>query len=69
PVWTSIAQTISRTVHGWQPPACLGGIYYAPVCFGFSQFLATKSCCGLPNTHFSASFYKIRWGKNHPKST
>jgi hypothetical protein len=23
---------------------------YVPVCFGFSQLLATKSCCGLPNT-------------------
>jgi hypothetical protein len=22
----------------------------APVCFSFSQLLATKSCCGLPNT-------------------
>jgi hypothetical protein len=21
-----------------------------PVCFGFWQLLATKSCCGLPNT-------------------
>jgi hypothetical protein len=24
----------------------------APVCFGFSQLLATKSCCGLPNIQF-----------------
>jgi hypothetical protein len=23
-----------------------------PVCFGFWQFLATKSCCGLPNAQF-----------------
>jgi hypothetical protein len=23
---------------------------HGPVCFGFWQLLATKSCCGLPNT-------------------
>jgi hypothetical protein len=22
---------------------------HTPVCFGFWQLLATKSCCGLPN--------------------
>jgi hypothetical protein len=29
------------------------GSYYreeGPICFGFWQLLATKSCCGLPNT-------------------
>jgi hypothetical protein len=27
-----------------------GVLYSAAVCFGFSQLLATKNCCGLLNT-------------------
>jgi hypothetical protein len=36
----------------------------APVCFGFSQLLATKSYCGLLNTQlFSHAFIKFVWVK------
>jgi hypothetical protein len=32
----------------WYHEIQTGGL--APVCFGFSQLLATKNGCGLPNT-------------------
>jgi hypothetical protein len=31
------------------PDGGLSLLDYGPVCFGFWQLLATKSCCGLPN--------------------
>jgi hypothetical protein len=32
-------------------------------------FWPPKAAADCQTLSFSASFYKIRWGKNHPKST
>jgi hypothetical protein len=34
-----------------------------------SSFWPPKAAADCQTLSFSASFYKIRWGKNHPKST
>jgi hypothetical protein len=33
------------------------------------SFWPPKAAADCQTLSFSASFYKIRWGKNHPKST
>jgi hypothetical protein len=33
------------------------------------SFWPPKAVADCQTLNFSASFYKIRWGKNHPKST
>jgi hypothetical protein len=42
---------------------------FAPVCFSFLELLAPKAATSCQTLSFSVSFYKIRLGKNHSKST
>jgi hypothetical protein len=35
----------------------------------FGSFWPPKAAADYQTLSFSASFYEIRWGKNHPKST
>jgi hypothetical protein len=41
----------------------------APFVSASGSFWPPKAAADCQTLSFSASFYKIRWGKNHPKST
>jgi hypothetical protein len=57
PSWTARMDPVTREVEEADGKSLLRGMRptrrrcgaRGPVCFGFWQLLATKSCCGLPN--------------------
>jgi hypothetical protein len=51
-------ENYDHTYHTWGLFVSASGSFWPP-----------KAAVDCQTLSFSASFYKIRWGKNHPKST
>ena len=52
-----------------RPPNVAAGHPWALFVSASGSFWPPKAAADCQTLSFSASFYKIRWGKNHPKST
>jgi hypothetical protein len=55
-IFTTSTPRAKSVLHWPVGPGLDPGADKGPVCFGFWQLLATKSCCGLPNAQLFSQF-------------